>query len=121
MADTNTEPTLAATYEAAEAVRAANHAAYDAPKGDTANVYDRCGALYQLLLCTHQATDDLRRHAARLATAPGLSSTELHRSASDGANEAAALLVQAAQHIATAHDLANQAWSRLSPLYIQES
>lgn len=120
MTNANTEPTLAATREAAEAVRAANYAAYDAPKGDTANVYDRAGALYQLLLCTQQATDDLRRHAARLATAPGLTSTSLIHPAPDSADQAAQLLAQAADHIATAHALANDAWSELSSLYIQE-
>jgi len=119
MADWDIEPTLAATQDAAEAVRAACHAAYHAPKADTGNVYDRCGALYQLLICVEQAVSDLSRHADRLTSSPGLTTT----GAADPnvvVSRAAHLLLQAQGSVVEAHTLVNDAWTELSSLYIAD-
>lgn len=112
-----TEPTLGNTRLAAERVRLANHAAYHAPTGDVSNVYDRTAALHELLSCAEQLTRVLGGHAARLADAPGLASTDPTPPA-DLARLAAEQLNRAAARLHWATDLVNEAWSDLSDLYI---
>lgn len=112
------EPTLLAMQAAAEAVRTANHAAYDAPR-TTVGIYDRTGAMHDLLVKVEQLTDDLARAAGRLAEDPHLCSTK-----GDDAEPRARLaqnrLHTAAQLIDTAGQAVNRAWSELSPLYLDD-
>lgn len=113
------EPTLAATRAAAESARAANHAAYNSPREDTGNVYDRTGALHELLSCTEQVARMLSDDVTRLRSVVGLTSTE----GGDPGGQAllaAADLADAAGRINAAAALVNSAWSYLSPLYIHQ-
>lgn len=111
------EPTLGATRAAAESARAANHAAYNSPRGDVGNAYDRTGALHELLCCTEQVARMLADDVTRLRAAAGMTSTE-GGDARGQALLAAADLADAAGRINTAAALVNSAWSYLSPLYV---
>lgn len=123
------EPTLDQTRKAAEAARLANHAAYNAPQGDTSNIYDRTGAAHELLSCTEQLVQVLGEQAEQLATVEGLRTTEpstpgaadsLVSPAAQQAIQAGAYLRTAAAAMRSACDLANEAWSQLSPLYVDQ-
>lgn len=113
------EPTLAATRAAAESARAANHAAYGSPRGDTGNVYDRTGALHQLLGSTEQLARMLGEDVARLRGAPRLRSTDPDDPGAR-ALAAAADLAAAAADLNMAAARVNSAWSYLSSLYVQQ-
>lgn len=117
--EATSEPTLTAMTAAAEAARAANHAAYDAPRGDTSNLYDRAAALHDLLTKTEQLAQVLGQHVRRLRDVDGLRST-----ADDAAGQvaaAAAELDAAAARIQSAHIEVSGAWSKLSTLYVADS
>lgn len=113
MTETAIEPTLAAMRNAAEAARVANHAAYAAPR-DPVALYDRTGALHDLLLKTEQLADFLGK--AVLATDPAALYSDagldpnIHRIA------AAERLTRARAHVAEAQRAVNSAWSALSHL-----
>lgn len=120
----DTERTLAWSRIAAESVRAANHAAYHAPTGDTGNVYDRCGSMHELLLCAEQLVRVLGDHASALAAAPGLFSDDDKHDAEQPrgpmhAMTAYALLTSAAGHVESARRVVNAAWSALSHLGVR--
>jgi hypothetical protein len=68
--DDDTERTVAWSRTAAEAVRAANHAAHHAPTGDPWNVYSRCGELRELLAHTEQLVEVLADQAGRINGTP---------------------------------------------------
>lgn len=114
------EPTLAATTAASAAARTANHAAYQAPTGDPHNVYDRVGALHELLGRVERMTSQLGEHADRLPHAPGLFSDDGRPDPGIYAERAAARLHSASVLINDATDLVNAAWSELSHLGVQE-
>lgn len=112
---TDTEPTLNHTRQAAEQARAANHAAYNAP-GDIANLYDRCGALHELLSCAEQLVRVLGEHIDRARQRRNLYSTDA-TSPDEHLNAAAGLLRHiAAVHVLDAAAQVNEAWSHLSPI-----
>ncbi|MCW2905140.1 MAG: hypothetical protein JWO67_7405 [Streptosporangiaceae bacterium] len=113
------EPTLAATRAAAESVRTANHAAYHAPRGDTGNIYDRTGALVELLGSTEQIARVLGQHADRLKDAPGLFSDDGRPDPDTYAERAAARLHSASVVLDEAASLVNAAWSELSHLGVR--
>ena len=111
------EPTLQYTRLAAEQVRLANHAAYDAPRGDTSNLYDRTGAVHELLSRTEQLVQVLGEQVQRVISAEGLRAAD-GRSPDRKAANAAAHLLAAGNAVRSACGHVNDAWSELSPLYI---
>ena len=112
------EPTLGNTRLAAERARLANHAAYNAPGSDMDNLYDRTGAVHELLSCTEQLVRVLGEQVQRIAKAEGLRSTDDTTPAARQALRAARLLMAGSLHVRRACDEVNEAWSALSPLYI---
>ena len=122
--DDDTERTVAWSRTAAEAVRAANHAADHAPTGDPWNVYSRCGELRELLAHTEQLVEVLADQAGRLNGTPGLyadDALEDVQRANLHAASAAAMLTSAAGHIGSARELVNDAFSALSHLRVRPS
>jgi len=113
------EPTLAAMRDAAELVRAANHAAYEAPR-TTASVYARVGELYALLGRTRQLAQVLGEHAAQLARNPALRADDGGGDPQARALVAAGMLRDAGTRLDEAATVANQAWSRVAPLYLAD-
>lgn len=114
MTDSDQDRAVAAAEQAAEAVRALNHAAYGA-EVTTGTVYARLGSLYALLTRTGQAVQVLREQATTLSGAPGLFSDDdtdpnAHGLAAD------ALLRKAELAVREAHDAVNFAWNRWSHL-----
>lgn len=111
------EPTLENTRLAAEHAHRADHAAYNAPRGDMGNLYDRAGAVHELLSCTEQLVRVLGEQVQRIATSEGLRSTE-NEPATRQAIRAAQLLMAGSLQVRRACDEVNEAWSALSPLYV---
>lgn len=112
-AEIDIEPTLAAMRAAAEHARAANHAAHDAPR-TPGSLYDRTGALYDLLIKTEQLADSLGK-AVRSADSDAMFSDDgldpaLHR------GRAGAHLLEARARLTEAHRAVNDAWNALSHL-----
>jgi len=89
---------------AAEAVRSANHAAYGAPC-TADSVYDRAGAVKDLLSRTVQAIEDLARTAEILAD---------HNAPAPQTRRAGERLLDAAHIVRCAATEVNGAWSHLS-------
>lgn len=115
------EPTLAAMQAAAEHARAANHHAYQAPR-TPASIYDRTGALHDLLGKTEQLAQVLAEHAQMLvvATPPGLYSDD-DSSPTVHAATASAWLRRATSAVRDANDHVNLAWSSLSHLGLRDT
>lgn len=118
MTDVDTDRALDAMAAAAEAARTANHAAYDAPR-TTASVYARVGELHSLLCRVNQLAEVLGEHAGRLAADPALRADN-GGDPREFARVAGAKLRQASQAVTTAATAANDAWSAVSPLYLDE-
>lgn len=114
------EPTLAAMQTAAEHARAANHHAYQAPR-TPASIYDRTGALYDLLVKTEQLAQVLAEHAGALDVdpPPGLYSDDDGPPTAHAAT-ASARLARAASAVRDARDHVNLAWSSLSHLGLRD-
>jgi hypothetical protein len=121
---TDVEPTLLAMQAAAEAVRAANHAAYDAPRTPS-SVYDRTGAMVDLLAKLEQLTEHIARGVGWVSANPHLRSTErdIERDIDpvDAAQKAQTRLLSAARFLDTARTTVNDAWSQLSTLYLKDA
>jgi hypothetical protein len=115
--DAAVEPTLSATYAAAEAARTANHAGYHAPRDQPSNVYDRAGAAFELLRNTEQLVRMLSGDAQRLIRTPGLYSTDGEPEVA--VRSAAATIARAAGQVNAAAELVNTAWSELSAIGVR--
>ncbi len=107
------DPTLAAMSAAAEAARQANHAAYGAPR-TTASVYDRTGALHDLLCKVEQLAQVLSEQVAGMPSGPLYSTDDT--TPGEHLLDAADLLTQAARAVNVAVHHVNNAWSELSPI-----
>jgi hypothetical protein len=112
------EPTLLAMRAAAEAARTANHAAYHAPR-TTSSVYDRVGALHDLLCKVEQLAGVLADDVGKLVEDSRLRSSE-RDDAATRARRARERLVDATWCVKQATDGVNDAWSDLSALYLAE-
>lgn len=106
---------LAGTRAAAEAVRAVNHAAYNATAGNIGALYDRVGSLHELLLNVEQAVRVLGDHVRAATDTPNLYSTD-QLAPVEHLGAAAALLASAADGVHNVLDGVNNAWSHLSPV-----
>lgn len=112
------EPTLAATYAAAEAARMANHAGYGAPRNEPGNVYDRTGAAFDLLRNVEQLVRMLSGNVQQLAQTPGLYTTGTGQPA-EAVKSAASTIAAAAGQVNAASELLNTAWSELSSIGVR--
>jgi hypothetical protein len=115
---TDVDPTLAAMQAGAEALRNACHAAYDAPRTPS-SVYDRTGALYELLGRIEQLTGFLARDVERLAAEPRLRSTDGVEPTAK-ARQAAERLRDTVKIVETAETETSRGWSYLGTLYLAE-
>lgn len=113
------ESTLVLTRAAADTVRAANHAAFDAPTGDLANRYERAGAVAGLLSTVEQLVRALGEQVVSLPV-DELTSTDGEPPAAH-VEVAARNLATAASAVGLAAHRVNVAWSQLGPLVQQVS